>query len=354
VSADPLVSVLIPVFDAEAYLDAAVRSILDQTHRDFELLLLLDGGSTDASGRIAHEWSNRDARVHVLTLPHMPAAAARLVGARDARGAFVAFQDADDCSDPDRFAAQLAHMERQGLAICGCQVAKFGQASGTIWFPQEHDAILHEQLFRFGLFTPALMVRKAVLLELTEPGTRFFEDFAWWNALIQRHPTGNSAETLYRWRLHADNMSMRRSEELLAEYRAGRETLFATLFPEADAGDLDALNQVAERAAHRTPEALDLAGRWLVRLAEVPDARLKRRMAERWRHSCERAAGLGPAAWRIYRRHRPGGFADGGKARKLFALTRLRTGTDSPRYRRIASLARRFRALARQANPVLE
>ncbi len=341
--ADSLVSVLIPVLNAAAFLDASIRSILDQTHRDLELLLLLDAESSDASGLIAREWSNRDARVHVLALPHMPAAAARLIGVRSARGAFVAFQDADDCSDPRRLAVQLTQMKRQGLAICGCQAAKFGQASGTLWFPREHGAILHEQLFRFGLFTPALMARKAVLLELGEPGTRFFEDFAWWNALIQRHPAGNSAETLYRWRQHADNSSTRRREELRAEFRGGREALFAALFPEANTGDLDALNRVAERVAHRTAEALDLAGRWLVRLADVPDAEMRRRMAERWRQSCERAAGLGPVAWRIYRRHHAA-LAGSSKARKLFALTWLRTGTDSPRYRRLASIVRRLRA----------
>ena len=94
----PLVSIIVPVYNAEEYLNRCVDSILSQTMTDFELLLI-DDGSKDDSGRICDEYSEKDARVRVFHKPNGGVSSARNLGLDNAKGKWITFVDADDrCS----------------------------------------------------------------------------------------------------------------------------------------------------------------------------------------------------------------------------------------------------------------
>lgn len=94
----PLVSIIVPVYNAEKYLNRCSDSILSQTMTDFELLLI-DDGSKDNSGRICDEYSEKDARVRVFHKPNGGVSSARNLGLDNAKGKWITFVDADDrCS----------------------------------------------------------------------------------------------------------------------------------------------------------------------------------------------------------------------------------------------------------------
>lgn len=94
----PLVSIIVPVYNAEKYLNRCIDSILSQTMTDFELLLI-DDGSKDNSGRICDEYSEKDARVRVFHKPNGGVSSARNLGLDNAKGKWITFVDADDrCS----------------------------------------------------------------------------------------------------------------------------------------------------------------------------------------------------------------------------------------------------------------
>ena len=124
-SSDRTLSVVMPVHNALPHLDAAVRSILEQTHRDFEFVIL-DDASTDGSTERLKEWAASDDRIrlHLGKKNLGPAASSNFV-VRAAEGAFVARMDADDISHPDRLRRQLeilrAHPEA-GLVGSLCDV----------------------------------------------------------------------------------------------------------------------------------------------------------------------------------------------------------------------------------------
>src|SRR5687768_7077362 len=100
-------SVVMPVFNGERFVASAIRSILDQTFRDFEFIIV-DDGSTDQTSGIVRSYAGRDARIRVVRNdPNLGFGAALNIGCRLARGMFVARMDADDVSAPTRFAAQL-------------------------------------------------------------------------------------------------------------------------------------------------------------------------------------------------------------------------------------------------------
>ena len=123
-----------PVFNAEAFLGAAIASILDQTFADFELIVV-DDGSADGSCDIARQFRSGDSRVRLVALTRDTAsrsgARASNVGLDLVRGAYVARMDADDVSRPDRFEKQLPVVEA-GADIVGSGLLEFGESTGDV------------------------------------------------------------------------------------------------------------------------------------------------------------------------------------------------------------------------------
>ena len=98
----PKVSVIIPVYNVEKYLDECLDSILGQTLKDIEVLCV-DDGSTDCSAKILADYAAKDARVRLFTTTHVGAFRAREVGVKAATGEFFYFMDADDLLDATAF-----------------------------------------------------------------------------------------------------------------------------------------------------------------------------------------------------------------------------------------------------------
>src|SRR5947207_9071625 len=110
-SATPVVSVIMPVYNAARYVAAAVESVLVQSFTDFEFIIT-DDGSTDNSLNILRYYTS-DARLILRTQEHQGHLPPLNHGWQQARGRYVARMDADDISLPERFAKQVAYLETQ-------------------------------------------------------------------------------------------------------------------------------------------------------------------------------------------------------------------------------------------------
>lgn len=103
---DPALSVIVPVYKAERYLNRCIDSVLAQSYSNFELILV-DDGSPDNSGAVCDEYALRDDRVHVIHQQNAGSSAARNAGLRIAKGEFIYFVDSDDYIDQGLFEAAL-------------------------------------------------------------------------------------------------------------------------------------------------------------------------------------------------------------------------------------------------------
>ena len=111
-----MISVILPVYNAAAYLPACLDSVLAQTHRDIEVIVV-DDGSTDGSGDVCDDYACRDARVTVLHQPNGGPSAARNRALEEARGEYVAFIDSDDVVHHRYLEVLLATLEQQHADI---------------------------------------------------------------------------------------------------------------------------------------------------------------------------------------------------------------------------------------------
>ena len=97
---EELISIVVPVYNVERYLDKCVQSIVDQTYKKLEIILV-DDGSTDKSGTICDNWKEKDSRVKVIHQKNQGVSTARNTGVKNSTGIWITFSDNDDYMDPD-------------------------------------------------------------------------------------------------------------------------------------------------------------------------------------------------------------------------------------------------------------
>lgn len=111
-----LISVIIPIYNAEYFLRQCIESILQQTYSNFEIICV-DDGSTDSSLEICHQFSKKDSRVKVIHKDNAGVSSARNRGVACAQGQFVFFVDADDCLDKNALKVCVIHQSRTNTIV---------------------------------------------------------------------------------------------------------------------------------------------------------------------------------------------------------------------------------------------
>jgi glycosyltransferase involved in cell wall biosynthesis len=281
----PQISVVMPVYNAVDLVSDAIDSILQQSFQDFELIIVEDG-SDDGTRDVVIDRAKDDSRIRVFEIARTSdaytAAQARAFGMAQARGGYIAAQDADDLSLPDRLKTELAWLKRHDLDVVGGQVDVFGRFDGHYWFPETHDAICIELSFRPALFETTKLAKVQVMRNLPyPPGSH--EDYAWLvRAMAAGVRMGNIPETMARHRDWGGQISKRQPAEQRTDYRRYRfEHCFAQHAGLTLPG-FNVIDKIAARLALTSKDELTLAAEWLVRLSRYPDPKLHARMQRRW------------------------------------------------------------------------
>lgn len=115
-----LVSVIVPVYNAEKYINNTIESILDQTYKNIELLII-DDGSTDSSAKICDEWGKKDNRVKCIHRKNKGVSAARNYGLEIAEGDYIVFCDSDDWLDEEYIHELVMNVQKSKVVISSFQ-----------------------------------------------------------------------------------------------------------------------------------------------------------------------------------------------------------------------------------------
>ena len=112
------ISVIVPIYNAEKYLAQCIESLIHQTHRDLQILLINDG-STDSSLAIAERYAAQDSRIEIISQPNKGQAAARNIGLLHATGDWISFVDADDYLETDCYTQLIPYSPSQDIIHFG-------------------------------------------------------------------------------------------------------------------------------------------------------------------------------------------------------------------------------------------
>ena len=243
------VTVLMPVYNAQAFLRPAIESILAQSFSDFEFLVINDG-STDTSRDIIASYP--DPRIRLVDNPHNLGLTHTLNrGLEMAQGDLIARQDADDVSHTRRLELQLRYLERHPevalLGTQGCKIDRIGRSTGAMDRPQEHLSIRWHHLFDNAFLHTSVVFRRDLIWGRLR-GYRPYdhcEDYELWSRVMSAYPVANLPDRLVERRVHPESV-------IGAMEGAPNETT-ARLIREVMERDLQALFEQhvdAEEAAH--------------------------------------------------------------------------------------------------------
>jgi glycosyltransferase involved in cell wall biosynthesis len=272
----PSVTVLMPVFNAAAHLDAAIRSILVQTWRDLELLIV-DDGSTDGSVALVRSFA--DPRIRLVQQDgHRGIVEALNRGLDLAGGALVARMDADDVSVPTRLARQVEFLERHPeIGVCGTWTRLFGARRGEFnRLPTDSDAVAAGLFFGAMLVHPTVMLRAALVRSRGlryDPAYALAEDFELWTRATAVTQLANVPEVLVCYRRHAEQVSVARGAGQHAAGARVRARQLRRLVPDADDADVAFHQRWLDGLAWLDPDDLARAPAWAARLVTENERR---------------------------------------------------------------------------------
>ena len=205
-----LVSIIVPVYNVQQYLDRCLKSLVGQTYQNIEILLV-DDGSRDSSGELCDLWGTRDDRIKVFHKENGGVTSARLRGVREAKGEWIGFVDGDDAVEPEMYEHLLANARKYEAQISHCGY-KLIFEDGRERFFYNTGMLMHNDRIE-GL-------RELLTGAVVEPGL--------WNKLFRRE--------LFSVLLDDNkmDMSIRINEDLLMNYylfREAKQTVYEDFCP---------------------------------------------------------------------------------------------------------------------------
>lgn len=192
-----MISIIVPVYNVEPYIQTCIESVLKQTYGMWELLLI-DDGSTDGSANICKIYADKDKRIQLLQNQHAGPAMARNKGIAHAKGDLIYFMDSDDWIEHDTLECMLNVMQEYDADIVGCGLFfDYPTRSKTVTYTKTDCVLSREEALRYIItgklpsYLCILLLKRTVVIE---PYTDVpcYEDYA----------------TGYKWFSHARRVAM--------------------------------------------------------------------------------------------------------------------------------------------------
>lgn len=249
----PLVSVAMVACNVERFLAEAIESILNQTFRDFEFIIV-DFGSTDGSQPIVRRYQEKDQRIQFHVIPHCNLSEARNACCFRARGKYLALLDADDVALPDRLALQVNYLDRHPqVAILGGAhelIDEAGRRVGSV-AGLAGDREVRNALRTGSPFCVSTVTMRAEEFRAAGGYRRAFadtaEDYDLWQRMMERCRAAKLGEVVARYRLHTGQIGSLKLRQLSLGHCVARAS--AALRSQGRADPLNSVDSI-------TPELL--------------------------------------------------------------------------------------------------
>lgn len=218
-TSQPQVSVIMPVYNGSSYVHEAIESVLNQTDRRFELIVI-DDASTDDSLDIAKKNAIKDARVVVVSNEYEKGIVGALnTGLKYAKARYIARADADDINMPTRLQEQIDFLERYpdvDLVGAGCRVFSEKGFKKKIFRPSSSVELAWRMISDTYFCHPLTMFKKEAVMEFQGYAQHEAEDFDLFSRMIKKKKMRNIHKILLLYREHASNRSKESAQAIAA------------------------------------------------------------------------------------------------------------------------------------------
>lgn len=199
-----MISVVMPVYNAERYLDEAIQSILTQTYKDFEFIIINDG-SIDNSLKIIKKYQEQDSRIILINRENKGFVYSLNEAIYMAKGDCIARMDADDISLPNRFKEQVQILDTMNnIDVIGCNyqlIDNQSKITGEVKVPITNNDILMSLCYSVPFAHPSVMIRKSVF-DSVKYENNPTEDYLLWSKIYKNNNFYNLDKCLFQYRHH--------------------------------------------------------------------------------------------------------------------------------------------------------
>lgn len=207
-TSNPIISVILPVYNGGKYLKESIESILNQTFRNFELIIINDG-STDSTDEIIDYYSRIDSRIIKFKNKNMGLVKSLNLGIELSKGEYIARMDADDISLPSRLQLQYDFMIDNNLDICGSNIYVLnGIHYSKGCYYQDHNDLKFLLMFESVFAHPAVIIKKSIFDHLKYLNYMYIEDYKLWiDISLNNYKMSNVSDFLLIYRVHENQVS---------------------------------------------------------------------------------------------------------------------------------------------------
>jgi glycosyltransferase involved in cell wall biosynthesis len=306
----PLVSVLLPVFNAAEFLEPALTSIFRQSYSNLEILAI-DDGSTDESVSVLERFT--DSRLRIVRNEQNRGICMTLNRAIDlAGGDYLARMDADDICHRDRIRTQMAFLEsNRQVGICGTAMRRFGRGMPSIWRgPTTDEEIRCLLFFESPMAHPTVLFRADIFRHglRYDPDMRHAEDYDLWERASHFTRLANLPAVLYRYRVHVSNTLSQPSNRVRETTERVRRRLLSYLYPAPSDEELRLHRLLLGHEEIEALNDLEAVSQWCTVLIQANESRksyaqmcFRREIARRLFYACTRAGRCVSPAFDVYR-----------------------------------------------------
>lgn len=232
---DNLVSIIIPIYNSEKFLDKCITSVIEQSHKNIEVILV-DDGSTDNSLNICNSYAKRDSRIKVISQQNEGVSAARNTGLLHAAGDYIGFVDSDDYISKDMYEKMIATGKKFDADIveCGCIIIDENENIQSVInlkddvSSDQHNCIKNYFMkFNTTNYNVNKIFKNTILKSFKYPNFKYSEDF-YMNAyaLLKCTTKATISDTCYIYLKHSNSASqIKFNKHKLDIIKSGKEVL---------------------------------------------------------------------------------------------------------------------------------
>ncbi|MBO6557015.1 MAG: glycosyltransferase family 2 protein [Pseudomonadales bacterium] len=195
---NPLVSIVVPVFNPGDYFQITIKSLLNQSYTNIEIIVVDDGSEKSAKDSISALCS-QDERIHLTSMPvNIGGGGARNRALEECRGEFIAFCDSDDIWPSEKLSEQIAFMLRHNVAMCHCDMILVNEIGAPLGERLASSMIdLDEFLLTTSLYCSSVVLKKSVIGAARFGRMRARHPFKFWCEILEKAIVSHNVKTTH-------------------------------------------------------------------------------------------------------------------------------------------------------------